>query len=64
MPDYKYRLNPIAIIHVGLAVMPAQIVFLAQHLTMEQPCGRGDVIRVIQFGRTKNSPIRIIANAT
>ena len=23
--------------------MPAQIVFLAQHLTMEQPCDRGDV---------------------
>ena len=32
--------NAAAILRVGLVVMPAQIFFFAQDLTVEQPCGR------------------------
>src|SRR6266508_2277751 len=35
--------NATAIFRVGLAVMPAQIFFFAQDLTVEQPCGRDQI---------------------
>src|SRR6266511_3322028 len=35
--------NATAILRVGLAVMPAQIFFFAQDLTVEQPCGRDQI---------------------
>jgi hypothetical protein len=35
--------NATAILRVGLAVMPTQIFFFAQDLTVEQPCGRDQI---------------------